>query len=197
MNKFAQAVACCMVLAGGALPAAAQNMLPIQVGERVKIDKHGTCRIVENDGNTRIMAPVRSAPEWSNGSGAFTRNIADMDRVKLHDCNWVGTRGGAPTIYVKEGSTTYYTWNNGSKTPIAQGYWMGYSMRIPQATFFNPDTGQCAPARSWISKSATKTLTAEKVWSGQFSVQLCEADRMATGPHTAYNPPPTGTYPGP
>ena len=50
---------------------AAAQMTTVPPGEARIIDKHGVCRVVENEQNRGIMVPHRDRKEWSFGANAF------------------------------------------------------------------------------------------------------------------------------
>ncbi|MBW3243341.1 hypothetical protein KUV57_11760 [Epibacterium sp. DP7N7-1] len=68
---------------------ASDNLIEIPVNDTAKIEKHGICRMVYNDGGSSIMVPTRVAEEWAVGANAFLKNIAGMDDVTVHSCETI------------------------------------------------------------------------------------------------------------
>lgn len=86
--RISMVAAVVAAFAGGA--ASAQEVQPgifqVMANSQVKIDRHGTCRIVKNGGSNPVMVPTKTAQEWSSGPNSFLTNITMMDGVSVSNC---------------------------------------------------------------------------------------------------------------
>jgi hypothetical protein len=55
-------------------------------GSSIRLDKHGTCRVITNKGGAPIMVPASTPEEWSVGQTAFLNNISSMLYVSVAPC---------------------------------------------------------------------------------------------------------------
>lgn len=55
-------------------------------GATVKLDKHGTCRVITNMGNAPVMVPANTPEEWNVGQTAFLNHITAMNYLNVTAC---------------------------------------------------------------------------------------------------------------
>ena len=176
--------------------ALAQSYTNARAGERVRIDQHGTCRIVENNNPDKLMIPHKSATEWVSGSGAFLNKIDSMKNVRVFGCDIASNMHPLVHWQATEGHVGVHVWLDGEYDVVMRSSWMTPGIVLPLATFYNPDTGQCAPAKSIIQIGMTTFLAHDDIYREEFYVQLCESDGVATSP-TPHPSPEIGEFLGP
>ncbi len=73
-------------LSAGAAAAASQDgTVSIARQQSERIDRHGFCKIVKNQGQSTVMIPVRSSTEWAVGQNSFLRN--EHANLVIEECS--------------------------------------------------------------------------------------------------------------
>jgi hypothetical protein len=151
-------------------------MYRVRPAQTVEINEGGICRMVNNGGTTDISVPTRSPTEWASGANAFLNNLASMDRVSVAACgDWWENLPKPGVAEFGMAHNTWYTWKDQDQEMIVAGGW-----NINRATYYNADTGECAPAKTYIGRGPLFYEYDRTVY--MFYIQLCESDLRATPP---------------
>lgn len=72
-------------LSAGAAAASQGGTVSIARQQSERIDRHGFCKIVKNQGQSTVMIPVRSSTEWAVGKNSFLRN--EHANLVIEECS--------------------------------------------------------------------------------------------------------------
>lgn len=179
-----------VAISAGAGQAAAQEMQPgifkVAKGASQKIDRFGVCKVIKNDGANPIMVPAGSKEQWSTGGGSFLHNVSKMPGVSADGCTpWWENRPKGGVAEFSSFHSSVYSFKDGVQRTIISGGSPQYGAQqgpLPKATYYNADTGACAPANSYIGTGPIANQTHNAGWIVCAYVQLCDSDLIATPP---------------
>lgn len=88
LNTCSASAALVFLLSAQMAPAQEAALLGAMVppGATVKLDKHGTCRVITNMGKAPVMVPANTPEEWNVGQTAFLNHITAMNYLNVTAC---------------------------------------------------------------------------------------------------------------